>query len=190
LEWLAQRLKEDDGDAGRHARLSRECWDFLLEILQAVEPSAVAGILKRHGIVHLVARTVKEARISESDRKLLRISDDGQESTSSATERGSPCSPANDSTASLLEGISGVLVWLKQRGECESSIAATSRSTPEVCAGILGDFLAICVDLFARRETVDQVWVDSIVGLWKSSIWGSANSKKVGSNLLVSLRAY
>lgn len=103
---------------------------------------------------------------------------------------GSPASSATEAggnVAGLLDGMAAVLAHLRQVSQTESSIAASMKSTPEVCAGILGAFLVVCQKLLARGAQVDRTWVEAVVDLWKGSIWGSANSKKVGLfDLLVS----
>jgi hypothetical protein len=152
LEWLVQRLKEDEGAAGRAARTSRDCWDFLLELIHTVDPAIVAVTLKRHGIVPLVAKTMEEVRGMEGEE---------------------------DETTGLLDGVAAVLLTLRGIAHTESSISASLKSSPEICAGILGVFLTICRQLLERGLPVDQTWVDAVVDLWRSSVWGSANSKKV-----------
>ena len=151
LEWLTQRLREDDGEPGRRARCARECWEFFGELLRAVEPAVVAGTLKRHGVVALVAKTVEEAAAG--------VSDDGERA------------------ARLLDAMFGVIALLRRLGQDEGSVAASMKSTPDMCAGILGGFLDICRMPGMR---VEREWVDTAVGLWRGSIWGSANNKKVG----------
>jgi hypothetical protein len=145
-----QRLKEDEGAAGRAARTSRDCWEFLLELLHTVDPAIVAATLKRHGIVPIVAKMMEEVR-----------------------------GTVGEEVAGLLDGVAAVLAALRQIAHSESSISASLKSSPEVCAGILGAFLMICRQLLERGMLVDQTWVDAVVDLWRSSIWGSANSKKV-----------
>jgi hypothetical protein len=157
LEWLVQRLKEDEGESGRQARTAKECWDFLRELLQAVEPVVVAGTLTRHGIVPLVAKMMGEAK----------------EMTGETTEE----------VSELLDGMAAVLVLLRGIARSEASITASMRSTPEVCAGILGTFLEVYVILLGREVRVEQPWIDAVVDLWKGSIWGNADSKKVRSSL-------
>lgn len=152
-----QRLKEDEGESGRQARTAKECWDFLRELLQAVEPVAVAGTLTRHGIVPLVAKMMGEAK----------------EMTGETTEE----------VSELLDGMAAVLVLLRGIARSEASITASMRSTPEVCAGTLGTFLEVYGILLGREVRVEQPWIDAVVDLWKGSIWGNADSKKVRSLL-------
>lgn len=151
LEWLAQRLKEDEGAAGRAARTSTECWDFLLELLRAADPPTVAGTLKRHGIVPLVAKVMEELRTRE--------------------EYAAP--------GELLDRVAEVLTVLRGIASSESSIAAGLKASPEVAAGILGAFLRVCKQMVGAGEQVQRMWVDVVVDLWRGSIWGSANAKKV-----------
>jgi hypothetical protein len=165
LEWLTQRLREDDGEPGRRARCAEECWEFLGELLRGVEPAVVAGTLKRHGVVALVAKTVEEAR-------------SGGESSPTAGVSG------RERTARLLDAMFGVIVLLRRLGQDESSVAVSMKSTPDVCAGILGGFLDICQTLGMREVQVEREWIDTVVGLWRGSIWGNANNKKVGIRCL------
>ena len=146
LEWLAQRLKEDEGASGRAARTAHECWDFLLELLRAVDSAVVAGTLKRHGIVPLVAKTMEAVR--------------GED-------------------AGVLDGVAAVLGRVRELARVESSIAAALRSTPEVCAGILGAFLGVAREVVVNGGRVEEMWVEAVVALWRGSIWGSANTKRV-----------
>ncbi|KAA8906110.1 Urb2/Npa2 family-domain-containing protein [Sphaerosporella brunnea] len=154
LEWLVQRLKEDDGPAGRAARTSRDCWEFLLELLHTVDAGIFAATLKRHGIVPLVAKMIEEVRGAESPE---------------------------DGVAGLLDGVAAVLARLRETAKQESSISASLKAAPEVCAGILGAFLAICRQLLERGLPVDHRWVDAVVNLWRGSIWGNANSRKISA---------
>jgi len=153
LEWLAQRLKEDEGPAGRAARTSTECWEFLLVLLQAADPPTVAGTLKRHGIVPLVARVMEEL---------------------CTQERGAP--------GKLLDSVAEVLTVLRGIASNETSIAAGLKASPDVAAGILGAFLRVCRQMIGGGSgdgRVRQAWIDAVVDLWRGSIWGSANAKKV-----------
>ncbi|KAF8545317.1 Urb2/Npa2 family-domain-containing protein [Trichophaea hybrida] len=156
LEWLVQRLKEDEGEPGCQARTAKECWDFLRELLEAVEPTIVARTVMRHGIVPMVAKMMGEAKGMAGE----------------TAER----------VSGLLDGMATVLALLRRIAQSQRFITAYMKSTPEVCAGILGDFLEVCWILLSREVQVEQRWIDAVVDLWKGSIWGNGDSKKISES--------
>ncbi|KAF8251268.1 hypothetical protein K440DRAFT_659035 [Wilcoxina mikolae CBS 423.85] len=153
LEWLVQRLKEDEGEPGRQARTAKECWDFLRELLEAVEPVIVARTVMRHGIVPMVAKMMEEAKGMAGE--------------------------TTEEVSGLLDGMATVLALLRRIAQSQRFITAYMKSTPEVCAGILGDFLEVCWILLGCEVQVEQRWIDAVVDLWKESIWANADSKKI-----------
>ncbi|KAI5820155.1 Urb2/Npa2 family-domain-containing protein [Pyronema omphalodes] len=152
LEWLVQRLKEDEKEAGRAARAALECWSFLGELLEAVEPSVVAGTLRRHGFVPLVAKTMEEIKAGDIE-----------------------------GTTGLLQEITQVLGVLKKIAGKESYVAAAMKGSPEACSAILGGYLDVAVKLLEGEQEVDHSWTEAVTELWRGSVWGVSNVKKTST---------
>lgn len=145
-----QRVKEEDNCTGRAAP---ETWRLLFDLLGAVEDAnIVAGILKRHSVVAGIARALGELRITLEGMSI---------------------------TANELGVIADVLERLKEMARKNSSVMVAVRAPIEASAAILGDFFGICEVLLVGGQNVEESWVENMMWLWSSSVWGSSNTKRV-----------
>lgn len=124
-------------------------------MLAAVEDAnTLAAILKRHSVVAGIARALGELR--------------------TRLENGSTTS----TTAGLGE-VAGVLEKLREMARKNSAVMVAVKAPVETSAAILGDFFGVCEVLLVKGQTVEESWVESVMWLWSSSVWGSSNTKKV-----------
>lgn len=84
-----------------------------------------------------------------------------------------------EGTAGLLQQITQVLGVLKQIAGKESYVAAAMKGSPEACAAILGGYLEVAGKLLAGEQEVDNSWTEAATELWRGSVWGVSNVKKV-----------
>ena len=153
LEWLVQRLKEDDD---RAARTAADSWALLAALLRSVAPAAVAATLKRHAIVSLVAKTMAEigdaAHADDGDGRVARLLDQ------------------------MLLGVVRLLLDVGGRGN--GAVAAAVRAAPETGAAVLGAFLRVARHRCAHGAPLNPAWLLAAAELWEGSIWGSGHAKK------------
>lgn len=154
LEWLVQRLKEDDD---RDARTAAESWAFLAALLRTVAPAAVAATLKRHAIVPLVAKAMAEIGVE-------------------ADAAGAGEGPVTRLLDEMLLGVVRLLLDVAGRGN--SAVAAAVRAPPETAAAVLGAFLHVARRRCTHGAPLKHSWLLAAVELWESSIWGSGHAKK------------
>lgn len=83
------------------------------------------------------------------------------------------------SVSALLAAVTRTLDCLKEISKLEISIMVALRITMETSATIIGDFLAVCEKLLEDSAAVEESWSLAIVALWKTSVWGNSDSKKV-----------
>lgn len=167
LEWLAQRLKEEDDPA---ARASPESWRLLRNLLGAVgDWNAVAAILKRHSVVAAVARAFAELRkrLGEEEYATPREMALGQEEEE------------EEAVVQTLRGVMEVLETLREPARKNGAMIVATKMPVESSAALLGDFFAVCEVFLGRMISIENGWVDNVLWLWRSSVWGNPNTKKV-----------
>ncbi len=154
------------------ARISPDFWQFLLQLLRSCSTTIVASVLKRHGLSTTLAKTFQELASGADD-----IFSTPRESASPVDDNVEV--GAIDRTVRLLDAITAMLRYLHELGNTEASIRAVLRGTPEVCSVVLGSFLRTLTELVERGQSIHEYWVDTVLGLWRGSVWGNPNFKKV-----------
>ncbi|KAI5838030.1 hypothetical protein DFP73DRAFT_280245 [Morchella snyderi] len=199
LEWLVQRLRQDDSCAPE-ARCDPEFWVFLLRLLP-MSPSA-GGILKKHNILQLISKALSEAALLQKrDLTALRVQGrdedidmDHEEIYSTPKERLSSDSSASSPEQillllrapprlqDLLASVSGVLSYIQGNlgaGKSDGNIVVVLRGTPEAGAQILGSFLEACHVLIQEGIEIEEEWINTVVNVWRSCVWGNPQLKKL-----------
>lgn len=190
----------------KRARCDPEFWIFLLRLLPL--SSSAGGILKKHNILQLISKALSEAALSQkrdltSPTVLGRDEDidmEHEEIYSTPKERLSSDSSASSPeqilllrrTPSRLQGllasVSGVLSYIQENlgaGRRDGNIVAVLRGTAEIGAQILGSFLEACHVLIQEGIEIENEWINTVVNVWRSCVWGNPQLKKVQSDWIL-----
>ncbi|KAI5777208.1 Urb2/Npa2 family-domain-containing protein [Geopyxis carbonaria] len=168
LEWIVQRLKEDDDAPGYQARTTPGTWKFLNRLFESVGPADVACTLKRHGIVGTVARLMMELQIDQHESNV----DFGFVSTEGSL--------FETNVVEVLDSVSDVLSCLEAMFQ-KGSMMALTKAPIETIAGMMGDFFKICQKLLSADFSIKEQWVDTVIELWRNSIWGFSNPSRIST---------
>lgn len=172
-----------------------------------MSPSA-GGILKKHNILQLISKALSEAALLQKrELTALRVQGknedidmDHEEIYSTPKERLSSDSSASSPEQillllrapprlqDLLASVSGVLSYIQgnlSAGKGDGNIVVVLRGTPEAGAQILGSFLEASHVLIQEGIEIEEEWINTVVNVWRSCVWGNPQLKKVQSDWIL-----
>ncbi|TGZ85742.1 hypothetical protein EX30DRAFT_31974 [Ascodesmis nigricans] len=81
-----------------------------------------------------------------------------------------------------LEAVATVLETLRGLGANNGSAMVATKVPVETSAALLGDFFGVSQVLLRRTLSVQTSWVENFLWLWRSSVWGNSNIKKISTS--------